>query len=641
MDVRMPLMDGVGQSGRGLAVHLREWSRRYDMKTTKSVLQETDVQWGSTCRGWEDGMGWAQSKRMLLWRSRRRSAHMGRKTSYRLSPTFAALVTLWALYSPPAEAVRPYQPVHPDPVTQPWRWRIFDELKGQGLKCLAEARDGAIWFGVDRGVLRYDGVRWTPFTPDDGIYGAPVRALCAARDGSVYAGTERGISRFFQKVWERVFPPEGDVPWPIFDLMEAGDGSIWAATAWGALRLGPAGPTLYTSSDVADAVRMLDARIAVSVVPDAPVRPWSEGVGIAVTRGEWQHVDRCNVPWVVCGLAEGGPGEAAGLQIGDRITAVDGQPISGDLSGPADTPVRLTLQREGRPDPFDLTLSRSRLPGGFREFQVFDVFEDRDGRIWLGLLQGELLSFTPSDTGTGGTGWRLHSGDDGLQVGEQPRVAQTQDGAIWSVSNSRAHPFNRFDGTGWTSVTLNLKAGDHSNTSILETADGTLWVGGMDLHRFDDGRWRTYRPVEVPVPFHRTRLLEASDGALWIAGLGLEAARLDFGPNRWTIYGGLRFMCETPDGARWFVSRDHTAVRQTPAGSGSQWLRYGVEDGLMDNPYRAPGDPNRRIVGLRLPSRVFGDRPLRWEALGDADAPRCVLEPPSRMFPVLKLGYGT
>ena len=39
-------------------------------------------------------------------------------------------------------AVRPYTPVHPDPVLDSWRWQSFPELKGLGLRCLAEVKDG-------------------------------------------------------------------------------------------------------------------------------------------------------------------------------------------------------------------------------------------------------------------------------------------------------------------------------------------------------------------------------------------------------------------------------------------------------------------------------------------------------------------
>ncbi len=50
---------------------------------------------------------------------------------------------------------------------------------------MAEDRDGNLWFGVDDGVVRYDGLEWVDYTEEDGIYGSPVVTLCATRDGSV------------------------------------------------------------------------------------------------------------------------------------------------------------------------------------------------------------------------------------------------------------------------------------------------------------------------------------------------------------------------------------------------------------------------------------------------------------------------
>ena len=105
-----------------------------------------------------------------------------------------------------------------------------------------------MWFGTDRGVLRYDGLRWTPFTSEDGLPDAPVDALCATADGSVYAGTDRGICRFSGGSWLRVLPHRVDLPWHVNALAESADGSVWAATAWGALRLAGGKITLYTAS---------------------------------------------------------------------------------------------------------------------------------------------------------------------------------------------------------------------------------------------------------------------------------------------------------------------------------------------------------------------------------------------------------
>ncbi|MFP6643893.1 MAG: hypothetical protein VCF24_10100 [Candidatus Latescibacterota bacterium] len=131
----------------------------------------------------------------------------------------------------------PFIPTHPDPLLEEWRWRSFHELKGKGLRCLAEGMDGSMWFGVDAGVERYDGVHWTSFTHADGLQPAPVRTLLSASDGSIYAGSERGLDRFIDGRWAPVLPAAAGLPWPTYDLIETADGTLWAATAWGACEL--------------------------------------------------------------------------------------------------------------------------------------------------------------------------------------------------------------------------------------------------------------------------------------------------------------------------------------------------------------------------------------------------------------------
>ena len=276
---------------------------------------------------------------------------------------FAICILQFSICNSLAWAVRPYTPVHPDPVLEPWRWRSFPELKGLGLRCMAEAKDRAMWFGVDDGVRRYDGVKWTAFTEADGILGSPVVALLGARDGSVYAGTPLGISRFKDGKWRRAFPPEGDLPWMVNDLIEARDGSLWAGTGWGALRLSREGATLYTMEDRGAALRALMPGLRLSIVPDgaAPARPWPKGSGVVTVGGISPTYG--SGPMVVQALASGGPAESAGLRIGDRILSVDGQPnVAADqLGGPSGTSVRLTIRREGRPEPFEATLTRKQV----------------------------------------------------------------------------------------------------------------------------------------------------------------------------------------------------------------------------------------------------------------------------------------
>ena len=500
--------------------------------------------------------------------------------------TYATILCL--LWTVSAFAVQPYTPVHPDPVLEPWRWRSFPELKGLGLRCLAEDKDGNMWFGVNDGVRVYDGVNWTAYTPQNGLLGAPVNVLLATGDGSVYAGTAWGVSRFKGGTWSRVFPLEGDLFWGIADLMEAADGSVWAGTVWGALQLAKESATLFTTETVATALRRLAPNVQVSAVPDdafPAVHSWSrpfrgatgqellgEGIGAMVV-GRW-----------IWALAPEGPAETAGLKVRDILTAIDGEPLSPSVSrwstlrqlfGPAGTSVGLTVQREGLARPFEVTVTRKQVEGMIRDFAVYDIYEDREGTLWLGLDQGEILRCNIHRAKSGDpSAWRLYTEREGLDIGFLPHIAQTPDGIVWTVSREPGKRVNRFDGKAWRHVSLE---GSQSPSGILATKEGSLWVGGRTVYR--NGAWRRYQDLPLP-PVRIADMLEASDGALWFAGSGQEAVRLDSGTSRWASYEGLNFQCETANGARWFVSGDSSVV-----GNHSQiWTRYGVEDGLMDYP---------------------------------------------------------
>ena len=146
---------------------------------------------------------------------------------------YITFVIVLLLASMASWAVEPYQPVQPDPILETWRWRSFPELKGLGLQCMAEDRDGNMWFGVKDGVRVYDGVTWTAYTQAHGLPGTPVHTLCVTRDGRVYAGTQEGISQFEEGIWKPVFLAKKDQTWNVVDVLEASDGSLWAATSVG------------------------------------------------------------------------------------------------------------------------------------------------------------------------------------------------------------------------------------------------------------------------------------------------------------------------------------------------------------------------------------------------------------------------
>jgi carboxyl-terminal processing protease len=108
---------------------------------------------------------------------------------------------------------------------------------------------------------------------------------------------------------------------------------------------------------------------------------------------------------------EGSPAEAAGLQPGDTVLAVDGQDMAGldgnavisYILGPAGSQVTLTIEREGEPEPFDVTITRAAifvpslesemLEGDIAYVQLFTFGADTADELHTAL--DELLSQNP------------------------------------------------------------------------------------------------------------------------------------------------------------------------------------------------------------------------------------------------------
>ena len=103
-------------------------------------------------------------------------------------------------------ALTTYQPERSDPILEPWRWQSYPQLEGRIVHCVTEAADSSLWFGLEDGVARYDGLNWSFSPTEDGIVGKQTTAICGAKDGSIYVGTEIGLNRYYKKRWTLVFP---------------------------------------------------------------------------------------------------------------------------------------------------------------------------------------------------------------------------------------------------------------------------------------------------------------------------------------------------------------------------------------------------------------------------------------------------
>ena len=240
-------------------------------------------------------------------------------------------------------------------------------------------------------------------------------------------------------------------------------------------------------------------------------------------------------------------------------------------------------------------------PSGDRS-NYYEVYEDHDGRIWLGTYDGgEILCLKPSPSSSSSRGipagpggeWTLYNESDGLVTHRLPQILQLQNGTICVASYASYSGINQFDGATWKNINLQKFGVTEECTSLVQTRDGALWVGcnngAVCVSR--DGQWKVYQAPQVPIPAARAILLQSSDGALWVGGQDAEVLRLDYQTPHWFTYQDLNFEWESPQGTQWFIHRDGRVVVH----EGDHWTSYGTNDGLIDTPTALLGTRNGDI----------------------------------------------
>ena len=81
------------------------------------------------------------------------------------------------------------------------KWNNYsrkDGLAGNIVYSIAEADDGAMWFGTNKGVSRFDGEHWYSYGRKDGLLSEHVYTIAVVPGGEVWVGTRGGVTRFGQ-----------------------------------------------------------------------------------------------------------------------------------------------------------------------------------------------------------------------------------------------------------------------------------------------------------------------------------------------------------------------------------------------------------------------------------------------------------
>src|SRR6186713_1228263 len=75
------------------------------------------------------------------------------------------------------------------------QWGPMQGLPQSSVTAILRTRDGYLWLGTQGGLVRFDGVRFTVFSPSThpGLRNSRIRALFEDRNRTLWIGTEDGL----------------------------------------------------------------------------------------------------------------------------------------------------------------------------------------------------------------------------------------------------------------------------------------------------------------------------------------------------------------------------------------------------------------------------------------------------------------
>ena len=461
------------------------------------------------------------------------------------------------------------------PPAAPWfeSLRVADGLPSNAVYTLRQGADGYVWIGTQDGLARYDGVdfRIWRHDPDDAgsLASNDVSALLIDRRGRVWCGGEGGgLNELLPAGGFRHYRHDKDDPASlssddVFALAEDAGGTIWVGTYLGGLNRLRADGSFERFEHDADDAASLRSTTVVSLAADAGGRLWigtDDGLDVRLADGRLVHVA---LPELAA--------RAHKLQIGSLRPQADGSMLVGtdygvtrvmpDLSEgsvlftPPSRAATMAVLAESEKEYWIGTTGGlwridgegeqrfgvgDALPGELPSARVMDILRDREGGLWIALLDGGIARL-PARWRNFST-WRHRPGDvHSLQHSVPEAVSVDSGGGIW-VSSGR-DGIDHIDATSGRVERLGERFAVQGSVlrSLLRVGD-QLWVGhyrGLRRYAIADGSH-----IELPVADGTSdglpqgfvnRLLRAPDGMIWASLRGGGVARID--PSTLAVHG--------------------------------------------------------------------------------------------------------
>ena len=420
------------------------------------------------------------------------------------------------------------------------------------IEALAQTADGYLWLGTNKGLIRFDGMRFTEWSPSSGppLPDLNVGRLHPASSGGLWVATAAGLL-LVDRGRVRRYPALDKLPCPIITAIEeARSGGLWILNSC------PGTATL--------------ARLSA----DGTLQTFGIGDGLPSQRPRSLLQDLQGNLWIgtASAVCQWSPGSAAVCSEGSAVgVSLLTEGAKGQLVIADDVKTQVFRFFNGHVEPV-----APRIPD--TEFSRA-MIRDRDGNIWIGTSGQGLLRYR------GGRVDRF-TRSEGLSSNVVNDLLEDHEGDIW-VATARGIDRIR-DPKVQLYSTLNGLSSDLIN-AVYGARDGTVWIGTSagGLDRLDGEHVIAYSRAAGLPDRSVYSLYEDAAGKLWVA-TDYEVAR----------QSGGRFV-EVLAASGQHLNRVFS-IAGNP--SGALWLAnaqglFNVRNGVA-RPVSVPGSDNTDIYGL-------------------------------------------
>ncbi len=461
-------------------------------------------------------------------------------------------------------AQNPFSAQTSEPLNEVWRWRHIEGLSGKGVRSMIDDKHGNMWFGLDKGILRYDGYNLT-YYKDKPYLKSPVGIIFETRDGRLVAGSESGLLAFANEGWTKIFPQSDSLMGMVTCIRQTPDGSLIAGIQNGVLVVNKKEEiSVFTVLSRVNAFREAHPNLKICILPDEILFQRNFG------RVDDIFIEDDGRIWIF--MSRNNDGKLLKFYPSDTLNCV--------------------LHR------FDL---KEEL-GGYKLPNRNELIKTRNGELWIinGFYKSGILRNKAGK-------WELLKLSDKFGGDElHTDIIEISDGSIWIGGLGKLYVFKS---GRWNVFTPPNPPIPSSRIILHESRDGQIWIAGIqgDVFRFsyNGNQWLKYNGLNFQFTDQLTReWFIASDGKV-----------VYHQNNNWFAFDNQSGLIDAPvkcistSKGRIWLAGSHQGVAATAYLKDGKWI-------VQMHPKLSWGIDPRSVFQDREGSLWFGASVDRQESLG-------------------------